>query len=65
MKIFLLVVALFISGCESRALIETQERNEQLRIQAWQACIDAGGAPIEAWIGAPSMERCDYKEQGE
>lgn len=64
MRIFLLVIALFIAGCENHALTEKTERNDQMRVQAWQACIDAGGMPIESWIiGAPSMERCDYKAQ--
>ena len=61
MRIFLLVVAVFISGCESRAMAEKTERNDQIRVQAWQACIDAGGVPIESWIGAPSMGRCEFK----
>lgn len=61
MRVFLLVVALFIAGCENHALTEKTNRNDQLRVQAWKACIDAGGTPIESWIGAPSMERCELK----
>ena len=57
-----LALTLLLAGCESELQTEQVRANRVLRIQAWESCIASGGAPIEAWIGAPSMQRCDYKE---
>jgi hypothetical protein len=63
MKAITLTALLLISGCHSELQSQQREQDRELNIQAWQACIDTGGAPIQAWVGAPAMERCDYKEQ--
>jgi hypothetical protein len=65
MRTLVITSLLLVSGCHSELQSQQTEQNRELRIQAWQSCIDSGGAPIESWVGAPAMERCDYKEQGD
>jgi len=63
-----LILIILLTGCgetRSPAQIEHYDMTNDMRIKAWQACIDSGGAPIEAWIGAPSMQRCDYRAEME
>ena len=63
MRPSIIIALLLVSGCHSELQSQQVEQNRELRIQAWQSCIDSGGAPIESWVGAPAMERCDYKTQ--
>ena len=52
-----------LAGCEAE--VADSKRNREGLWDAWQACLDAGGVPIESWIGAPAMKRCELLGGGE
>jgi hypothetical protein len=63
----LLIIAtlVLLCGCEDREYKARSDSSQALLIKAWDVCIASGGVPIQAWIGAPAMDRCEMKEQGE
>lgn len=63
-----LILLVLLTGCgetRSPAQIEHYDTEREMLIQAWQACIDSGGVPIQDWIGAPAMDRCEYNSPKE
>lgn len=62
----LLLSLLLVSGCETDNQRKARELSFELRLQAWNACINSGGVPIvSGWVSPPSMESCDYPPQQE
>lgn len=53
--IFFLMLA--IGGCE-----QSESNDEQLKRNkvAWEACLNAGGIPIEAWYGQWALSDCKF-----
>ena len=67
MRVFILIIALvFAAGCETEKQKARKAEMHQLRLDSWNACIGAGGSPIEGWSSSPpAMRRCDYPPQHE
>jgi hypothetical protein len=61
----IIIVVLALSGCVSESdQADARKRRDTMndvRVAAWQACIDRGGMPVESfWVPAPAMERCEF-----
>lgn len=62
----LLLSMLLVSGCETDRQRKARELNFDLKMQAWNACLDSGGVPIPSrWVSPPAMVRCEYPPQQE
>lgn len=57
MKLILLFVVVFISGCGQT---EKQIKQAQMHEQAWKACINSGGIPIGSWFNEVVISNCIY-----
>ena len=55
-KILIICLMLFITGCETDLQIETKKRQKQ----AWDACLEKGGVPLQSWFSDTVLADCKF-----